>query len=164
MKARLFLLSALPLCAALLSGCGSASDNLNFKPPADWKPTPSILGMMQGWTNPRDSNQVLMLMKLPIGKDINVADGNTQLRNTKITGNKAITICGNQPAQFVTMTGTSFNSKTSGTSKSDRKSVAEMITTHYSNSTYMAIYNRDLGTPADPSVELALKSLCLKKS
>nr|MDQ2681382.1 hypothetical protein [Candidatus Eremiobacteraeota bacterium] len=151
-------------CAAIAAGCGSATDNLDFKAPAAWKATPSILGMMQGWTNPSDSNQIVMLMKLPIGKDINVADANTQLRNTKITANKSIKICGNQPAQFVTMTGTSGSSKTSGNPKSDRKSVAEMITTRYSNSSYMAIYDREMGTPADPQAETALKSLCLKKA
>lgn len=157
MKVGSFLLAALPLCAGLISGCGSASDNLNFKAPALWTATPSVLGMMQAWTNPRDTKQVLMLMKLPIGKDVNILDANTQLKDTKVTEKKTIKICGDQPARFVAMIGTSSDAK------DDRKSKAEMVITSYGGSTYMAIYDRGANAPADPSAEAALKSICLKK-
>ncbi|MBV8655075.1 MAG: hypothetical protein JO160_03450, partial [Candidatus Eremiobacteraeota bacterium] len=60
-------LSALA-CAVILAGCGltsSPAEGLTFSPPAGWQSSPGIMGFMQFWRSPTNSEEVLMLFRSP---------------------------------------------------------------------------------------------------
>lgn len=138
------------LCAlaAALGGCGSPADHLSFKPPAGFSNPKNILGMAQIWTN-ADGREALMLMKMPVKTDPTQAVSSAGVKNATVKSQRQIRICGNQPAQQIVMQGTG----------NGRPLMDAVVTTNAAGS-YMAMYSRPSGTPANRDAENAIHSLC----
>lgn len=153
---RLPFIAAAFCLAVMLSGCGGgASDDLaSFKAPDGWKSF-SMFGYSM-WVPPDDNGgkgQVLMLMRLPHrnGRDLSMVTG--RYKDTRVEERKSITICGNQPAEYVELTG----------NQSGKRQDVRMVQTRYGDIAYLALYARDNGVPLDAGADAAIKSLCLKK-
>ncbi|MDQ2662867.1 MAG: hypothetical protein M3Y18_02390 [Candidatus Eremiobacteraeota bacterium] len=157
MNVRSFLAAAIA-CAACLTGCGSPASGVDFKAPAGWKPGVSMFGVMQMWTRENRPGSVMMLMRVPGHGNSDQLDQTlkTQFQTKKPVENKAIKICGGQPAQF-----TLFMGHSKRHAGEDR---VEMIRTSIGDATYMSIYARGAGESSDPAAESAIKSLCPKKA
>lgn len=140
--------AAIALCA-----CGSVTAGLEFKPPAGWTATPSVLGRVQMWINHgngKSHDQVLMLIRGGNSSTdmLNYPTGAQSLRNVK---RSAITVCGNQPAERMTATGVSSN---------HNETSIEAVSTTIRTAKYLAMYIRPLGERPDAQAEAALRSLC----
>lgn len=147
------LLSLAVLCVA--AGCSfkSPAENLDFKAPAGWNSTPSIMGF-QMWMSP-NKDEMLMLMnrkgKMSQTFDLRTIPGNTY---SQVTTNKEIHICSNQPARLIVA---------SGKTKDGKPETTQLVTTTYGDdNNYMAIYARPTSSAADPQAEAATRMLCLK--
>ena len=151
---------ALPLffaCVAL-AGCGSVTAGLNFKAPAGWMSTPSIMGRFQMWikqsSDKKDDAQMLFLVR---GQNVKTMDfkslpqAGTNVRDLK---QSAIKICGNRPAQY--MSGVSTSAK-------NGDMAIEMISAPVGDESYLAVYMRPKALPADVQAETAIRSLCMAK-
>ena len=152
---RLSLVSAALFSALALAACASPSEALAFQPPAGWNAGPSLFGIVQLWTDPKRADSVVMLMRVPVSagnQDASLRD--RYLQNGRVVSNREIKICGAHPAHFSIL---------EGTGKSGKRSRAELVVTVWNGTTYMSLYGRDRGQPADPNAESALKSVCLKK-
>src|SRR5438270_5217274 len=87
-----------------LAGCGSVTAGIDFKPPAGWTATPSILGRMQAWTKKAANNKDIDMIMLIRGSSTNIDLKNIpQAGVGNITTQKqsTITICGDRKAQFL---------------------------------------------------------------
>lgn len=151
-------MAAVLLASSALAGCGSVTAGVDFKAPAGWTSTPSILGRMQAWMKKaRDNKQDEMVML------IRGSNANIDLRTIPQVGSSAmsmtkqstITICGNQKAQFASGTGTGH---------SGEKERMEMVSATVGQDGYVAMYLRPQSDPADPAAETAIRSLCPAKS
>lgn len=150
------LLAAVLLASAVLAGCGSVTAGVDFKAPAGWTATPSILGRMQAWMRKaRDNKQDEMVML------IRGSNANIDLRNIPQAGmgqmtrvkQSTITICGNQKGQMVSGVGSGH---------SGQKETLEMVSATVGQDGYVAMYIRPQSDPADPAAEIAIRSLCAK--
>jgi len=151
-------IAAAVLVSAALAGCGSVTAGVDFKPPAGWAATPSILGRIQMWTKKaRDNKQDEMVM-LVRGSNANI-DLSTipQVGSNAISRTKqsTITICGNQKAQFASGTGSGH---------SGQKQTMEMVSATVGQDGFVAIYLRPQSDRSDPEAETAIRSLCPAKS
>jgi hypothetical protein len=151
-------LAAVLLASLALAGCGSVTAGVDFKAPAGWNSTPSILGRMQLWMKKaRDNKQDEMVML------IRGSNADIDLRNIpqvgsaamSMTKESAITICGNRKAQLVTGTGSGH---------SGEKQTMEMVSATVGKDGYVSMYIRPQSDPADPAAEAAIRSLCPVKS
>jgi len=154
-------LAAFTAAALLLAGCGSASEGLDFKPPAGWTAMPGILGFghMQMWFKKAADNkqdQMLMLIRGQNASSIDLKSvpqaGVGQLKSQKLT---TITICRNTRAQYLSAIGTGHNGQ---------NQAMEMISTPVGNQSYLAMYIRPQADKADPEAEAAIRSLCAAKT
>ena len=134
--------------AFVLSACGNPADHVSFKPPAGFASPKNILGMAQIWTS-ADGREALMLMKMPVKTDPAQAVSSAGVKNATVTSRQQIRICGNQPAQHIVMIGTG----------KDRPVMDAVISTNAAGS-YLAMYSRPLGTPANRAAENAIRALC----
>lgn len=151
-------LAASLLAFAALSGCGSVTAGVDFKAPAGWNATPSILGRMQFWTKKSPDNKQDEMLLLIRGSNTNI-----DLKSIPQAGVGAITtekqttiaICGNRKAQFLSGTGSGH---------SGQKQTMEMVSATVGQEGYLAMYIRPQSAPADPAAETAIRSLCPAKS
>lgn len=151
---RFHTISAL-ISAFALAACASPSAALDFHSPAGWNAGPSIMGVVQLWTDPKNAHSVVMLMRVPASAaNQDSALRERYLQKGRVVSDRQITICGNHAAHF---------SIIEGSGKSGRKSRAELINTAWNGTTYLALYGYDLGQPPDRNAENAIKSICLKK-
>ncbi len=157
---RLFAAACGLVFAATLAGCGSTTDNLDFKVPAgyDSKMNTFIMSM---WTKgDKDSPNLIMLMKLPVKMDEAKLDAGTftsssGMKDAKVESSAKIKICGDHPAMLVKATGTSEQAK-------GKDMDVEALVTVWGGSTYMAMYMHPHGSAPDPDGEIAIKSVCQK--
>ncbi|MDQ2871858.1 MAG: hypothetical protein M3R35_01870 [Candidatus Eremiobacteraeota bacterium] len=146
---------AVPALCIALAGCGggASSDLASFHAPSGWRAV-NVFGMSMfiAPDSKSGNGQVLMLMRLPHGSnDFSTATGRYQ--HAKIEARKTITICGNQPAQYVELTG----------DQAGKHDQVQMVTTKYGDTAYMAMYARGAGEPVNSDAAAAIKALCLKK-
>ena len=152
-----------PLWGALLiaaAGCGftsSPADHLTFKPPSGWQGSPGMMGFMQLWKSPGNTDQVLMLFKSPKPLQMNEVFNNADLKDTRVVSMQHMTICGNQPAEFVKAQGTS-----QGLMQKSKEINVEMMMSNAGGTTYMAMYVYPVGATADGDASAALSELCQK--
>lgn len=154
-QARFTIATAL-LALLALTGCGltsSPADNLTFKAPAGWRGSPGMMGFMQFWTSPSSRNEVLMLFKSPKPLAVNEVFNSADLKDADVEAQKAITICGKQPAQYF---------KARGSLKGNSNSNVEMVMTNAAGTTYMAMYVYPNGVQTNADAEAALRELCTK--
>lgn len=90
-----------------------------------------------------------MLMKLPVKVDPKTALRNAGMKDATIKSQQAIKICGNQPATHVVVESTGKDHNT-----------IDMIMTSTGDASYMSMYSRPVGSPADKASEEAIRSLC----
>ncbi len=149
--------SAMLFACAALAGCGSVTSGLDFKAPAGWTATPSILGRMQLWIKKGSDNkqgQMVFLIRGQTANTMNFKDlpqAGTAIRDQK---QSEIKICGNQRAQY--MSGV-------GTSSKNGDQALEMVSAPVGNESYLAMYIRPQSQRADPEAEAAIRSLCIKR-
>lgn len=146
------------LASAALAGCGSVTAGVDFKSPAGWTATPSILGRMQAWTRKSANNKDIEMIMLVRGSSTNVDLSNIpQAGVGAISTEKqsTITICGNRKAQFLSGVGSGHNGQ---------KQVMEMVSATVGQDGYVAMYIRPQSDSADPEAEAAIRSLCPAKS
>ncbi len=150
--------------AAALAGCGSTTDNLDFKVPPGYTSKMSM-AFLSVWTKGTDADKtsdVLMLMKLPVKMDEAKFESNTftssgGMKDAKVESTQKITICGNQSAMLVKATGTSEQAK-------GKEMDVDMLVTPLNGNTYMAMYLYPHGGAADPAGLAAIKSVCAKSA
>jgi hypothetical protein len=155
--ARLGIVAVVALACA---GCGfnaSPAEGLRFTAPPGWKPSPGIMGFMQFWQSPRDSQAILMLMKSPKPIQTNElfsdARYRSALRDTTVERQQPIVICGHQPALYISAAGTSHNGE---------RSHIDVVAANVAGASYFAMYIRPLIDPPDAKAEAALRNLCAK--
>jgi hypothetical protein len=146
--------------AALLSGCGltsSPAEGLAFHPPTGWQSSPGIMGFMQFWKPPSNSDEVLMLFRSPKQFDPAQVLSSAKLRDTRIERRQQIKICGNQPAVYFTGVGTS-----SSGSNATTQLEMQMVMTNAGGAAYFAMYGYPAGTKPNGEALAALRELCPK--
>ncbi len=146
-------------CAFALAGCGSASDAVTFKPPADYASAAQIGPFMQVWRGPQRG--ALVLMALPTKVDLDKAMTSSNIKDAQVLKQSSIQICGNQPAYYVSMIGNGETFSASPGVTVEKRQV-ELIATDVSGKTYMAIYVRPIGSPADSAAEGSIRNVCPK--
>jgi hypothetical protein len=139
---------------AALAGCGSATDAVTFKAPAGFTSTVSVGPFMQMWSGPKET--ALMLLSLPKKIDLDQAVSNTNVQDAQVEKQSKINICDNQPALFISMIGSSHEASSGNASKRQ----IDLIATVVNDKTYMGMYMRPVGAPADPAAESAIKNIC----
>lgn len=145
---------------AVLAGCGSTTDNLDFKVPQGYTSKINTF-LMSMWNKGDGSNaELIMLMKLPTKMDETKFDpqeisASGGAKNMKISKDEAIRICGDHPAHIIRGTATSEQAK-------GKDENLEMLVTGWDNNTYMAMYLYPQSAKPDPAAEAALKTVCQK--
>jgi hypothetical protein len=148
------------LCAAAaLCSCGSATDHVTFQPPPEFKPSVSIGPFGQMWEGP--NHTMMMLMAFPTQLDLDKSVSQTGMKDTTMQHEAHVKICGDQEALFGNMIG---NSRTAGDAaqKNAKPQQIEFLATNVSGKTYMAMYMRPQGAPADTAAQAALHKVCPK--
>jgi hypothetical protein len=148
--------------AAVLAGCGSATDSITFKPPANYTMAASVGPFMQMWKGPQQS--ALMLMALPTKIDLAKAVSSSDIKGAEIEKESTIAICGNQPAYYVSMIGDREEFGSAAPSGAAEKRQIDFLATNVNGKTYMAMYIRPVGAPADAGAEDAIHNVCTSKS
>ncbi len=139
-------------CTLLAACTSSATQGVDFKAPSDWKSFG--IGPMQMWFPPGQtgsgkSGTVLMLMRLPLGSHPSPISASS-FKDSKITENKTIEICGNHPAQYIAFTGERGN--VSG--------LGQVVETNWDKNTYLALYVRDQNIPENADASAAIRNIC----
>lgn len=157
-------LIAAAVCLFAVAGCGSASDAVTFTPPPDYKAAASIGPFAQIWKGP--NHNTMMLMAIPTRVDITKHVTQSPVGSGEVVSDKAVAICGDQPARLADMHGDTINITVGGSSapssaKGPPQDV-EFLLTVVNGKTYMAIYSRPLGSAPDRAAEAALHNVCPK--
>lgn len=153
------------LCAMALSACGDVSDSVDFTAPPGFVSKVAIGPFMQLWLTP-DKKSVLMVSQVPGEVDISKAMNGADVKDAKIRKKEDITICGNQPAIFAELTGTSRRvtiGSDSGVSKGDNVNV-DFVITKASGKSFFAVYVWPLHDAPDAAAQSAIRHLCAKKN
>lgn len=152
------ILFAAVVASFVLAGCGSVTQGLDFKAPAGWTATPSILGRMQVWVKKAADNKRDQMVFLVRGEtttmDLRTVPG-AGFGTIQSQKQSTITICGNRRAQYLAAT---------ASGRSGDAQAVEMIAAAVGNQNYLAMYARPNSTPADPEAEAAIRSLCAAKT
>jgi hypothetical protein len=150
-------LAAALFASAALSGCGSVTAGMDFKAPAGWTATPSILGRIQVWTKKSADNKDVDMVILARGSSTIDLKNIPQAGVGTITTEKqaTIAICGDRKAQF--MSGTASG-------HSGQKQTMEMVSAMVGQDDYVSMYIRPQSERADPAAETAIRSLCPAKT
>lgn len=146
MTKRLLRFAALAGLAACVS---SPTQSIDFRSPPGWVASSGNL-FSQEW-HTRDEKENLGLVRLPFK---NPSD-EMKAHYTHLDSRARITICGSQSAVLFTSHGVR--------KQTGEHFKTEMLTTSYPGATYVVMYTRRFGMPADPAAERALRSVCLKK-
>ncbi|MEO9170109.1 MAG: hypothetical protein ABI282_09920 [Candidatus Baltobacteraceae bacterium] len=152
------------LAALTLAACGSVSDSVDFHAPAGYVSKASLGSFMQVWQS-SDGKSALMVMQLPGEVNFERAMNSADIKNATVKKREQITICGNQPALFAEVTGTSANVKLSGdevTAKRERSNI-DFLVTHGHGNSYFAMYAWPLKDAPNPAAQSAIRDLCAKK-
>ncbi|HTC31201.1 MAG TPA: hypothetical protein VK702_10765 [Candidatus Acidoferrum sp.] len=147
-------------CAFALAGCGSATDAVTFKPPANYASAAQIGPFMQLWRGPQHSS--MMLMAFPTKIDLDKAMTGSNFKDAQVLKQSSLQICGNQPAYYVSMIGTGDSLGSSSPGIRLEKHQVDLIATDAGGKTYMAMYVRPIGSPADATAESAIRNVCSK--
>ena len=94
-----------------------------------------------------------MLMAFPGKADVNKALTNAKVTDAKVKKHERITICGNQPADFVQAEGTTGTSVSIGMGAGQsmkNNSNVDVLVTVANGKTYIALYAWPLNASADP--------------
>ena len=156
--ARLLPLAAVVTFACALAGCGSATDAVTFKPPANYASAAQLGPFMHLWRGPQRS--ALVLMAFPTKIDFDEAITSSNVKDARVLKQSSIRICGNQPAYYASMIGEgdSFGTATPGVTVEKRQ--VDLLMTDVGGRTYMAMYVRPVGTPEDTAAEDAIRNVC----
>ena len=142
---------------AIATGCGSVTAGLDFKAPAGWSQSPSILGMVQVWSQKSKTSSEDQTVLLIRGRNVNsmnfgqIPQVGNDLRDVK---KSTITICKDRSAQYLSATGTGHNGD----------EIIEAVSAPVGDTSYLSMYIRPQKERADPQAEAAIRSLCLKQS
>jgi hypothetical protein len=152
----------------LLAACGltkSPAEGLNFQAPAGWQSTPGIMGKFQMWmTGGGKTQQMLMLIDMGSDtklnesfdlKDVKGSSPSSFVKNATVVTQRKMTICGNQPAIYIKMRGTS--------SSSSSEENVELLISKAAQSAYMAAYIYPAALEPNASAEAAIYELCPTK-
>lgn len=148
--------------AILLAGCGltsSPADGLTFTPPNGWRASPGIMGFMQFWRAPSNSDEVIMLFRSPKKLDPDQVITSAKLKDTRIQRQQPIKICHNQPAIYFYGQGTS-----SSNNQSQKEADMRMVMTNVNGTTYFAMYIYPVSTVPNGGAVAAIHELCAKPS
>ena len=148
--------------AALLADCGSATDSISFKAPANYTVAASVGPFMQMWKGPAQS--ALILMALPTKIDLDKAVTTADIKGAQVEKESTIRICGNQSAIYVSVIGEHETFGSSAPGGTEQKRQIDFLATNVNDKTYMAMYIRPVGTPADGGAEAAIHNVCTKNS
>lgn len=161
MKHRASAFSAAAVCV-VITGCGSATDAVTFKAPANYTSAAQIGPFMQLWRGPNHNS--LALMAFPAKIDLDKATTNSNIKNAQVVKQSTIRICGSQTAYYVSMIGNeaTAGAGTSSPGAADEKRQIDLLATDVDGKTYMAMYIRPLGTTADKAAEDAIHNVCSK--
>lgn len=145
----------LPLGIAFaLASCAGVASNLAFHPPAGWTGTPSMFGRMQMWVKQDDKKkggaQFVMLVRTSLNSTNVFQTAQFGRGNVSDVKHSTISICNGRQAERVTASEQNGKDHTQ----------LEAVIADVADSKYMAMYVRDVGTPADPQAEDAIHSLC----
>ncbi len=158
----------LPLGAAVLAiavaACGSVTDSVKFNVPPQYESKASFGPFMQIWETP-DKKSTMMLMAFPGKADVNKALTDAKVTDAKVKKHERITICGNQPADFVQAEGTTGTSVSIGMGAGQsmkNNSNVDVLVTVANGKTYIALYAWPLNASADPQAEAAVRGVCSK--
>lgn len=151
---------AFVLAAGMLTACGTATDHVTFQPPPDFKSIVSVGPFMQMWSGP-DKNMI-MLMALPAKLDLEKSVIESPVKDATVEKQARITICNGQQAVYLNMIGNVKNSSASGDKAERDPQQIEFLATDVSGKTYMAMYIRPKGSPADTSAQSAIHNVCPK--
>jgi hypothetical protein len=151
-----------PLVCVVLTGCGSATDAVTFKAPANYTAAAQIGPFMQLWRGPNHNS--LALMAFPAKIDLDKATTNSDIKNAQVVKHSTIQICGNQSAYYVSMIGEHDVPGTAspGAASTEEKRQIDLLATDVGGKTYMAMYIRPIGTAADDAAEDAIRNVCSK--
>ena len=152
------------LAAAVLAACGNVTDSVQFNVPPEYHSKANIGPFAQVWESP-DRKSVMLLAAIPAPIDIDKALKNADVSNTKPHENERITICGNQPANYVEETGTTGTDIKVGINEGQStktNSNIHMLTTTANGKTYIALYAYPLHAKPDPQADSALRGVCAK--
>lgn len=147
-----------------LAACGSATDSITFKAPANYAPKASLGPFMQVWST-ADKHSALVLMQLPAQVSLDDMLTKANLKDAHVNVKRMITICGNQQAVYAEMTGTVGGTVNVGVA--DGKTATnpgdvDFLGTNVNGHTYMAMYVRERSAPADPAAVAAIHDVCPK--
>ncbi|MDE2482930.1 MAG: hypothetical protein KGN02_12175 [bacterium] len=147
-----------------LAACGSATDSITFKAPANYTPKAQIGPFMQVWTT-ADKHSALILMQLPTKVSLDDIMSQTNVKDAQVKVKRTLTICNNQPAIYAEMTGTTGGMVNVGTSDGDTKTTqgdVDVLGTNVNGHTYMAMYVREKNAASDPAAVAAIHDICPK--
>jgi hypothetical protein len=147
-------------CAFALAGCGSATDAVTFKPPANYASAAQVGPFMQLWRGPQHSS--LMLIAFPTKIDLDKAMTGSNFKDAQVIKQSSLQICGNQAGYYVSMIGSGDSLATSSPGIRMEKHQVDLIATDAGGKTYMAMYVRPVGSPADTGAEDAIRNVCSK--
>jgi len=153
---RFFVFLAVLACASTLAGCGSATDAVTFKAPANYTSAAQIGPFMQLWKGPQDNS--LALMAFPAKIDLDKATTGSDIKNAQVIKHAMIRICGDQQAYYVSMIGEHADSGAAP----GQKRLIDVLATDVNGKTYLAMYIRPVGTSADTAAEDAIRNVCSK--
>lgn len=153
---------ALVWCALLIAaaGCGftsSPAEHLTFKPPAGWQASPGVMGFMQFWKPPGNRDEALVLVRSPRPIQVSQVFNSANLKDTKVVSVQHITICGNQPAEFLKAQGTS-----QALAQKSKDVTAEIVVSNAGGASYMAMYVYPMNATPNSDADAALRELCQK--
>lgn len=145
---------------AILAGCGSATDSITFKAPANYTMAASVGPFMQMWKGPQQS--ALMLMALPTKIDLDKAVTTSDIKGAQVEKESTIQICGNQSAIYVSMIGEREELGSASPGGAQQKRQIDFLATNVNGKTYMAMYIRPVGAPSDAGAQSAIHNVCAK--
>ncbi|HUA08191.1 MAG TPA: hypothetical protein VMA98_02885 [Candidatus Acidoferrales bacterium] len=144
--------------AIALAGCGSATDAVTFKAPPNYTASVSVGPFMQLWRGPQDN--ALMLMALPTKTDLKNLSAESNVKDAQVLEASSTHICGNQPAYYFSVVGEHEEPGSGSSGSTQEKRQIDMIATYAGSKTYLAMYIRPVGSPADPAAEAAIHNIC----
>lgn len=145
--------------AALLAGCGSATDATSFTAPSGYVSAASFGPFVQVW-RAKSRHSAIVLTALPTEIDFSKITESSNVKDAQVLKDQAVKICGNQDAYYLSMIGESPESSSAG--DAGGKQHIDVIATHLNGKTYMAMYVRSQGAPDDTAAETAIHGICPK--
>ncbi len=141
-----------------LAACGSPTDATSFQVPPGYTAAVSIGPFAKVWRGPKGHSGILFLA-LPGEIQFSKIADNTTVQDAQIVKHEDVRICGRQDAYYLAMIGETEESEKANPGE---KQLIDVVATHLSGKTYMAMYVRPEGTAADPAAQTAIRGICPK--